>query len=157
MPLHHPKNRGLYLKKIQKEDKSSSIKQQNVTSQNWQLLLFIQGSYTHEDLTEGLFIQPSLPGTPVGLLHLKQYQQLWLFLRNKPGNTYSDPFDSSSCDLLTVVQLNSLQVVAVLQVFQSHVCDEETVIELQHLQPLVPTCAVAQVKNPIISDQFTVR
>lgn len=69
----------------------------------------------------------------------------------------SDPFDSSSCDLLAVVQLNSLQVVAVLQVFQSHVCDEETVIELQHLQPLMPTRAVAQVKNPIISDQFTVR
>ncbi|KAI1242957.1 hypothetical protein IHE44_0000522 [Lamprotornis superbus] len=75
--------------------------------------------------------------------------------RNKPGNTYSDPFDSSSCDLLTVIQLNSLQVVAVLQVLQSHVRDKETVIKLQHLQPLVPTCAVAQVKNPIISDQFT--
>lgn len=33
MPLHHPKNRGLYLKKIQKgEDKSSSFQQQNVMS-----------------------------------------------------------------------------------------------------------------------------
>lgn len=75
----------------------------------------------------------------------------------KSANTYSDSFDSSSRDLLTVIQLNSLQVVAVLQVFQSHISDEKTVIKLQDLQPLVTTRTVAQMKNPIIGDQFTVR
>lgn len=72
-------------------------------------------------------------------------------------NTYSDSFDSSPRDLLTVIQLDSLQVVAVLQVFQSYISDKKTVIKLQHLEPLLTTCTVAQMKNPIISDQFTVR
>lgn len=89
--------------------------------------------------------------------NLKQYRQLGHSHPNKSANTYSDSFDSSSCDLLTVIQLNSLQVVAVLQVFQSHISDEKTVIKLQYLQPLVTTCTVAQMKNPIIGDQFTVR
>lgn len=73
------------------------------------------------------------------------------------GSMSSDSFDSSPCDLLAVVQLNSLQVVAVLQVFQGHISDEQAVIELQYLQPLVTTRAVAQMKNPIVSDEFTVR
>lgn len=69
----------------------------------------------------------------------------------------SDSFDSGPRDLLTVIQLDSLQVVAVLQVFQSYISDEKTVIKLQHLEPLMTTRTVAQMKNPIISDQFTVR
>lgn len=77
--------------------------------------------------------------------------------RRGPHSTYSDSFDSSPRDLLAVIQLNSLQVVAVLQVFQGHVSDEQAIIKLQYLQPLVTTRAVAQMKNPIISDQFTVR
>lgn len=53
--------------------------------------------------------------------------------------------DACTGDLLAVVQLQALQAPAVLQVLQRSVSDEEAVVQLQNPQPVVPTCAAAQV------------
>lgn len=64
--------------------------------------------------------------------------------------------DACAGNLLAVVQLQALQAAAVLQVLQGHVGDEETVVQFQYPQPLVTAGAVAQVQDPIISDELTV-
>lgn len=71
--------------------------------------------------------------------------------------SHPDTFDSCSSDLLAVIELDALQPLATLQVFQSVVCDQGAVIQLDHLQPLLTTHAAAQVSNPIVCYQLTMR
>lgn len=70
--------------------------------------------------------------------------------------TYPHPLDACPGHLLAVVQLQALQATAVLQVLQGHVGDEEAVVQLQHLQPLVAAGAVAQVQDSVVRDELTV-
>lgn len=73
-----------------------------------------------------------------------------------PVPAYPHALDACAGNLLAVVQLQALQAAAVLQVLQGHVGDEETVVQFQYPQPLVTAGAVAQVQDPIISDELTV-
>lgn len=71
--------------------------------------------------------------------------------------THPDTFDSCTSDLLAVVELDALQPLTAFQVLQSDVCDQRTVIQLHHLQPLLTTHTATQVSNPIICYQLTMR
>lgn len=67
------------------------------------------------------------------------------------------PLDARAGDLLAVVELKALQAVAVLQVLQRRVRDEQAVVQLQDAQALVAAGAVAQVQDPVVRDELTVR
>lgn len=69
--------------------------------------------------------------------------------------THSNTFDSCTCDLLAIVELDALKPLATLQVLQSDVCDQGAVIQLDHLQPLLTTHTAAQVSNTIVCYQLT--
>lgn len=71
--------------------------------------------------------------------------------------TNPDALDASASDLLAVIELDALEALAALQVLQSDVCDQGAVIQLHHLQPLLTTHTAAQVSDPIISYQLTMR
>lgn len=42
--------------------------------------------------------------------------------------------DSTSCDILTIIQFNSLEILAGHQIVQSSVSDQGTVVQLQSLE-----------------------
>lgn len=73
------------------------------------------------------------------------------------SRAYPHPLDARAGDLLAVVELEALQAVAVLQVLQRRVRDEQAVVQLQDAQALVAAGAVAQVQDPVIRDELTVR
>lgn len=67
-----------------------------------------------------------------------------------------DAFDASPGDLLTVVELNALQTMAALQVFQGHISDEGAVVQLHHGEALLAAGAAAQSSDAIVCDQLAV-
>lgn len=73
----------------------------------------------------------------------------WVFpvAKESLGGTHTYPHALDACtgDLLAVVQLQSLQAPAVLQVLQRGVGDKKAVVQLQYPESLVPTGAAAQV------------
>lgn len=71
-------------------------------------------------------------------------------------NTYPDAFDAGPGDLLAVVELDALQMMAVLQVLQGHVSDEGAVVQLHHGEALLATGTAAQSSDAIICDQLAV-
>lgn len=79
---------------------------------------------------------------------------MWVFQQLM---THSDTFDSCTSDLLAVIEFDAFEPLATLQVLQSDVCDQGAVIQLDHLQPLLTTHTAAQVSNPIVCYQLTVR
>lgn len=70
--------------------------------------------------------------------------------------TDPDAFDASPGDLLTVVELNALQTMAALQVFQGHISDEGAVVQLHHGEALLAAGAAAQSSDAIVCDQLAV-
>lgn len=70
---------------------------------------------------------------------------------------YPDAFDASPGDLLTVIELDALQTVAVLQVLEGHVGDQGAVVQLHHREALLATGAAAQSSDAVVCDQLAVR
>lgn len=71
-------------------------------------------------------------------------------------SAHPESFDARAGDLLAVVELDPLQAVAALQVFQRCVCDEGAVVQLNHLQLVMCTGPVPQVADAIICDKLAV-
>lgn len=71
-------------------------------------------------------------------------------------STDPDAFDSSSGNLLTVVELDALQTMAALQVLKGHVSDEGAVVQLHHGEALLATGTAAQSSDAVVRDQLAV-
>lgn len=69
---------------------------------------------------------------------------------------YPDAFDASPGDLLTVVELDALQAMAVLQVLEGHVGDKGAVVQLHHREALLATGTAAQCSDAVIRDELAV-
>lgn len=53
--------------------------------------------------------------------------------------SYPESLNSSSGNLLAVIQFYPFQAVATLEVFQGGICDQGAVIQLNHLQAIMGT------------------
>ena len=71
-------------------------------------------------------------------------------------STDPNALDASPGDLLTIVELNALQTMAALQVFQGNVSDKGAVVQLHHREALLATGAAAQSSDAIICNQLAV-
>lgn len=78
-------------------------------------------------------------------------------LNRDQWSTYTDTFDACTSDLLAVIELNALEALATLQVFQSIVSDQWAIIQFDHLQPLLTTNTAAQMSDAIVSNQLAMR
>lgn len=67
-------------------------------------------------------------------------------------SSHPDAFDASPGDLLAVVELDSFQMMAALEVLKGHVSDEGTVVQLHHCEALLATGAVAKSSDAVIRD-----
>lgn len=67
------------------------------------------------------------------------------------------PVDSGVSDELTVVELDSLQVEADVEVVEGGVCDQRTVVQLQNGQGLGGAHTASKMADSFVSYQLTMR